>query len=140
TMFVVFSPALRDYVGHVLPSLGVSRVAIETWGRFAARTRKRHFPKLPDRHRDNTPADVVRLKLHPAIGVALERQVARVKAAATAEQAADDWASVLTDRALLASVLDELDPGAFPADVLDRIVTWNCDRNDELVARLEGDT
>ena len=39
TLFVVFSPALRDYVSHVLPALGVERVHVRTfheWARGAA--------------------------------------------------------------------------------------------------------
>ena len=31
TLFAVFSPALRNYVSHVLPSLGVENVRILTW-------------------------------------------------------------------------------------------------------------
>lgn len=139
TLFVVFSRALREYVSHVLPALGVPRASIQTFHHWASRARKRHFPKLPDRHRQDTPADVVRLKLHPALLNALERQVSRVKAPGTPEQAVDDWASALTDRALLEDVLSEFAPGAFTEDQLSRIVTWCRDRTDEVVAWMDGD-
>ena len=65
TLFVVFSPALRNYVGHVLPALGVKRVQVRTFREWAREQRRRLFPDLPDRHREDTPALVRRLKLHP---------------------------------------------------------------------------
>lgn len=139
TLFIVFSPALREYVKHVLPALGVKRASIRTFHHWARSLARRHYPKLPDRVRTDTPADVVRLKLHPAMEVALQRQVARVKAPATVEQAIDDWISTQTDFALLRACLDELDPGAFADDRLQRAVTWMRDRTDEIVAWLEGD-
>src|SRR4029453_4508046 len=71
TLFVVFSPALRDYVSHVLPALGVGGVAVRTFHEWAAEQRRRLLPSLPDRVRDDKPALVERLKLHPAIGAAL---------------------------------------------------------------------
>ena len=36
TLVVVFSPALRDYVSHVLPALGVGRVQVRTFHDWAA--------------------------------------------------------------------------------------------------------
>ena len=45
TLFVVFSPALRDYVSHVLPALGVTRVQVATFHGLGARAAP---PPLPD--------------------------------------------------------------------------------------------
>ena len=60
TLFVVFSPGLRNYVSHVLPALGVARVGIRTWHEWASEQRVRHFPKLPRTPRDDAPAVVQR--------------------------------------------------------------------------------
>ncbi len=139
TMFLVFSKALRDYVGHVLPALGVKRVAVDTFEGWAAQQRRRHFQRLPRKVRDDTPAAVIRLKLHPAMEVALQQQQLNVKGPPTWEQALDDWTSVLTHPELIESALAEVEPGAFSTDEIRKMTTWSRDRVDELNARLDGD-
>jgi DNA helicase-2/ATP-dependent DNA helicase PcrA len=139
TLVVVFSPALRDYVSHVLPALGVQRVQVRTFHEWAAEHVRRLFPRLPHQTRADTPAVVHRLKLHPALLVALERQVKRVEGRATATQVIDDWASVLRQGALLEEVLAEVAPGAFTADELQRAGRWHRDRYEELAAWMDGD-
>ena len=139
TLFVVFSAGLRDYVGHVLPALGVKRVQARTFREWAAEQRRRHFPRLPDRQREDTPALVQRLKLHPALAVALERHVATVPGPATRAQAFDDFASVLTRPGALAEVFAERAPGAFTTRQLSEAVDHCRKRVDELQAWLEGD-
>ncbi len=139
TLVIVFSTALRNYVAHVLPSLGLDRVRILTYREWALDLRRRHFPRLPGRHREDTPALVLRMKLHPFLATALAEQVARVEGPATREQAFDDWASLLTQRSLLESVSQRVSPGVFSARDLDRFVDYNRRRVDELVAALGGD-
>ena len=139
TLFVVFSPALRNYVSHVLPALGVERVQVRTFREWAAEQRRRLFPDLPNRHREDTPAQVTRLKLHPSLLVALERQVKRVAGPATPSQVIDDLASVLTGRALLDEVLREAAPDAFRERELEEITDYCRRRNEELAAWLGGD-
>jgi DNA helicase-2/ATP-dependent DNA helicase PcrA len=139
TLVIVFSPALRDYVGHVLPALGVERVQVRTFRDWSAEQVRRLFPKLPRQVREDTPAVVQRLKLHPALLVALKRQVERVPGPAKAEQAIDDWVSVLCQPALLREVFTQAAPGAFSADELTRVCAWSRDRHQELTAWLEGD-
>jgi DNA helicase-2/ATP-dependent DNA helicase PcrA len=139
TLFLVFSQALRDYVGHVLPSLGTPNVQIRTYHDWSAGLRRRHFGKLPRKLRDDTPAIVLRLKHHPALIIALEQQVARVAGRPNAEQAMDDWISVLTDLSLLTRVFNEHAPNAFTATQLERATTWNRDRANELMSWLDGD-
>src|SRR5262249_31287962 len=78
TLVLVFSPALRSYVSHVLPALHVRRVQVRTLHEWTSEQCRRLFPRLPRERREHTPAVVQRLKLHPALGVALERQIARV--------------------------------------------------------------
>lgn len=140
TMIVVFSPALRDYVGHVLPALGVQRVPVRTFHEWAAEQVRRLMPRLPRDVREDTPAVVQRLKLHPAMLVALERQVARVEGPAAAKQVIDDWSSVLCQTNLLQEIFAERDPSAFSLDALQRATDWNRLRFEELSAWLAGDT
>ena len=139
TMFIVFSRALRDYVGHVLPSLGVDRVGVTTYQEWAQKQRERHFPRLPRKRRDDTPSWVVKIKMHPAMLAALSRQVARIDAPANGDQALDDWMSVCTDLELLTGCFNTWGSGAVRPEELQRFTTWCRDRNEELVARLEGD-
>jgi DNA helicase-2/ATP-dependent DNA helicase PcrA len=134
TVFLTLSPALCDYVSTLLPSLGVGRERVETFPEWAARQRRRLFPRLPTTHRIDTPDYVRRVKLHPAIGRALAAQAARVAGPADAAQALDDWASALTDADLLAA---HLDPPLAPGD-LRAAVDWCRARQEELFAFLEG--
>jgi DNA helicase-2/ATP-dependent DNA helicase PcrA len=139
SLVVVFSRALRDYVSHVLPALGVKGVRVTTFRDWAAEQRRRLLPRLPSETRSDTPAVVQRLKLHPALLEALERQVARVPGEPTQAQVLDDWMSVLTQRRLLGQVFGERAPGAFSARELDHASDWCRARHEELSAWLDGD-
>ncbi len=140
TLVVVFSRALARYVEHLLPSLGLRGVRIVTYREWAHEERRRCFPQLPAMERDDTPAMVQRMKLHSGMDIALQRQVARVSGARNAEQAYDDWASVLTQRGLLSEVFAEIAPGQFSERDLDRFVEWNRRRLDELSSWAAGET
>jgi DNA helicase-2/ATP-dependent DNA helicase PcrA len=140
TLVTVFSPALRNYVGHVLPSLGLANVEILTLHCWLAEQRRRHFPQLPRRTREDAPALVQRLKLHPVMEFALAEQVRRVSGPNNANQALDDWASSLTQEKLLVDTCAKHAPEAFSAAEIRRFVEWNQRRNEELFARLEGDS
>ncbi|MDJ0785155.1 MAG: AAA family ATPase [Myxococcota bacterium] len=139
SLFLVFSPALRDYVSHVLPSLGVSNVQVRTFHDWAAEQRRRILPAVPDKHREDTPARVQRLKLHPAISLALEQRVAEEPGPATPARVLDDWASVLTQPERLEKVFAAADPGGFTREQLEDVAAWCRARNDELGAYLEGE-
>jgi len=137
TLFLVFSRALRDYVSHVLPALGVGEVNIRTFGEWAQFQRRQHFPQLPHAHRHDTPAVVVALKNHPAVLQALAWQVARTPGPATRAQAVDDWANALTNPTLLAEAVAATVPGAFDEDELTRAVTWCAMQHAELAMWFE---
>jgi DNA helicase-2/ATP-dependent DNA helicase PcrA len=79
------------------------------------------------------------LKLHPALLVALERQVKRVAGPATPAQVIDDLASVLTGRALLDEVFRETAPDAFRERELEEVTDYCRRRNEELASWLGGD-
>ncbi len=138
SLFVTLSPALRDYVGYVLPSLGVGHVPIATFEEWAAAQRRRLFPDLPDSHRSDTPDYVRRLKLHPRIGEALAGHVAEHPGPPTARQAVDDWSSVLTRPDYLLRALGS-DTGAPSPQELARAAEWCRLRNEELSTRQEGE-
>jgi DNA helicase-2/ATP-dependent DNA helicase PcrA len=139
TLFVVFSPGLSSYVGHVLPALGVDHVRITTFRDWARDQRRRHFPELPTEDRLDTPTMVQRLKLHPGLGDALERHVAETPGPRQPAQALDDWASVLTREDLILDCCEKRAPGQTRAADVRQLVEWCRRRNEELFARLEGD-
>ena len=62
---------------------------------------------------------------------ALEQQIATVNGPSTAEQAIDDWVSVLTRPDQLHEILQRTDPGAFSAAELRRAAAWCRDRWEE---------
>lgn len=139
TLFLVFSPALRDYVSHVLPALGVERVQVRTWRDWAGEIRERLLPQLPPSRREDAPAPVQRLKLHPALLLALERHVARHPGAATLARVVDDWLSTLSNRALLEEAFADRPEGAPTPRELEAATSWCRRRGEEVVAWLEGD-
>jgi len=139
SLVIVFSAALRNYVAHVLPSLGLQGVRILTYREWALTERRRHFPELPSGQREDTPGNVLRMKLHPFLGEALREQVARVDGPPTGRQALDDWASVLTQRRLLEAVNARSHTAEFSDSELDRFVDYNRRRVDEVFAGLGGD-
>lgn len=139
TLVVVFSAALARYVAHLLPSLGLDRVRIVTYRAWAHELRRRLFPRLPASQREDTPALVQRLKLHSALEIALRRQVARVPGPPSAEQAYDDWASLLTQRDLLEEVFRDAASGAVRSRDLELFVDWNRRRLEDLEAAMAGE-
>jgi DNA helicase-2/ATP-dependent DNA helicase PcrA len=139
TLFVVFSRALRNYVSAVLPALGVERVRVITYGEWASEQRRRHFPQLPTHQRQDTPAYVTRLKLHPAIGKALETHIRSVPGRSDRRQVIDDWASLLTNERLLREVIQREAPGDYREQDIHRFVDWHRKRNEEVFARLAGE-
>jgi DNA helicase-2/ATP-dependent DNA helicase PcrA len=139
TMFVVFSPALRRYVSHVLPALRVANVRVCTFAEWAELQVRRLFPRLPRRRREDVPALVYRLKVHPVLADALERQVARVPAPSTPEQVIADWMTVLTEPALLAESAAAVAPGAFSDAELARACASSRAGVEDLRAWLQGD-
>ncbi len=137
TLFLVFSKALRDYVSHVLPALGIGRVKPHTFPEWAREQRRRHFPILPKRYRTSTPEIVHRMKIHPAIMMALEDQQQLVDGPATMDQAIDDWASVLTQPDVLKKAIDKYAPGAFTDAEIERVTQDGRDRHEELLMWLD---
>ncbi len=134
-LVIVWGRAMRDYVAHVLPALGVEGVQVTTWTEWARTRVKEQMPELPDVIADDTPAPVTRLKLHAATAELLERHIQRTKGAKTTAQVVDDWAHVITNRRALAKALGD----DFGDVALDRAIDWNTKLTSDLISWLEGD-
>jgi DNA helicase-2/ATP-dependent DNA helicase PcrA len=89
--------------------------------------------------RFDAPSVVKRLKLHPLLGAGLADQVRRIEGPASAEQALDDWASLLSQARLLADAVARHAAGAFTAGELAACADWGQRRNEELFGWLGGD-
>jgi DNA helicase-2/ATP-dependent DNA helicase PcrA len=139
TMVVVFSRALQNFVGHVLPSLGLQHVRIVTYHDWVHEERRRHFPQLPTEQREDTPASIQRIKLHPLCGVALQLYTARTLGEPTAARALDDWATVMRDADLLGEACLRSAPDAFSKDELQRFADWHRVQLEDVFARMAGD-
>jgi DNA helicase-2/ATP-dependent DNA helicase PcrA len=139
TLFLTLSPALRDYVSHVLPGLGVANVRVRTFPEWAEEQVRRLFPALPTERRYDTPDYVRRLKLHPALDAALAEHVRATPGAARPAQVIDDWISLLTHPTLLDEKLLGSAAGPLSARDLRAAVEWCRARHEEMLAWAEGD-
>jgi DNA helicase-2/ATP-dependent DNA helicase PcrA len=133
-LVVVWGRAMRDYVAHVLPALGVDGVQVNTWEGWSRSMVKRHYPRLPGVIAEDTPEPVTRIKLHPATAQLLADRAAAYGRAGP-DEAIDDWASVITDERLLAEALgDDISPRA-----LQRAVSWCSAQTKSIAEWREGD-
>ena len=134
-LVIVWGRAMRDYVQHVLPALGVEGVQVSTWSAWARRLVRQHFPMLPRELAEDTPEPVTRLKLHPAISDLLARHVRTTPGANTPVQAIEDLMAVLTDRSAVArAVRGDLTEGQ-----LDRALHWTNEQSAAMSRWLDGD-
>ena len=134
-LVVVWGRAMRDYVAHVLPALGVEGVNVTTWERWARSMVRRHFPQLPNQVSDDTPEPVVRVKLHPGVAEAIARESQRHPGSRSPETALEDWGRVLTDKPLLARVMGD----DISSAQLDRAHSWCTAQWNAVNAWWEGD-
>jgi len=139
TLVLVYSRALQRYVEHVLPSLGLSRVAIRTYRQWAHDQRCRHFPALPRATREDTPPWVQAMKLHPALLRALAAEVAGEPGDADAEQALEDWTNLLVNRDRLRDHLGSDPHAPVSAAQIDEFADWHRRRNSDIADFLAGD-
>jgi len=139
TLILVFNLALKNYVSHVLPALGVDKVQVLTLDEWARSQRLSHFRRLPKAVRENTPPQVRQLKLHPLMLQILAKQVEQLEGNATARQAIDDWHSVLSNVDILDEAFSEHAPEVFDRDLLSEIADWCRFRGNEIIDWTEGD-
>ncbi len=134
-LVIVWGRAMRDYVAHVLPALGVEGVQVTTWTSWARKQVIELMPELPRAIADDTPADVTRVKLHAGTAELLEQHIKRTKGPATIEQVVDDWAQVTTNRDALAKAIGD----GVSEQAIQRAVEWNTVLTSAVAAWLDGD-
>ncbi|MDP6933743.1 MAG: 3'-5' exonuclease [Myxococcota bacterium] len=135
-LVMVWGRALRDYVAHVLPALGIPGVQVTTWSYWARKTVAWHFQSLPRTQADDTPEPVSRVKLHPGVALLLERHIASTPGPGTWRKAISDWAYILTDRRALTEAMG----GDIGPQALERAIEWNIAQQDAVMAWVDGDT
>lgn len=135
-LVMVWGRAMKDYVAHVLPALGVDGVLVTTWTSWSRKQVRRHFGNLPTQIADDTPEPVTRIKLHPALAEMLAQHIANTPAPATMEQAIEDWAHVITDEGAIRRALGaDIEPGA-----LQRAIRWTNAQVRAVLSWVEGTT
>ncbi|MBK6520639.1 MAG: ATP-binding domain-containing protein [Polyangiaceae bacterium] len=142
-LVVVGSPALRAYIGEMLPALGIDGLPIETYGEWAREQRKKHFPWLDVEIEEDTPSVVTRLKTHRVVLRLLE---AKAEAYIADPRTRKDshgilwfWADLLTNLdSLLEAFAAEPDPD-FPEVEIRRAWRWCSDRCPAVVDLDPGD-
>ena len=138
-MVVVWSRAMRDFIGRLLTNLGVDGVPVRTFGEWARNILTKHFQFLPEHRSEDTPAIVTRMKLHPAMLKVMETYVRRNKGHKDPRQVVDDWMSIMTDRARLKRGFNRHAPGVFGDADYDRFVSWTSRQVDLLLDWLNPD-
>jgi DNA helicase II / ATP-dependent DNA helicase PcrA len=132
-MFIVRGRAMRDYVAHVLPSLGVQGVRVSTWSKWARRMVRAHFPMLPKVVDGGIPSAVRLIKLHHTTEERLRAHIQSTRKPATATQAIDDWMHVLTDfNAIRTDLGEELDENQ-----LNQAFRWLGEQQESIAALLD---
>jgi DNA helicase-2/ATP-dependent DNA helicase PcrA len=131
-LIVVGSPALRAYIGEILPALGLHGVAVETFREWVSGTRQRAFPWLEAPVEESTPSVVTRYKTHP---VMLRLLTERATAYAADPRSRKDsrgvlalWADVLTDLAGAEAAFAASPDPEFGPQQIKRAWRWCADR------------
>ena len=106
-MFIVWGRAMKDYVSHVLPSLGVSGVTVDTWTSWSKKMMQSHFGKLPRKRNEMTPPIVQRWKLSSVLRKKLETDLLAL-AYVDKTQVLQTWMECITDLTLLESSFPNL--------------------------------
>ena len=134
-LVIVWGRAMRDYVQHVLPALGVEGVKVTTWLDWSTEILFRHLPGLIRKMAPDTPEPVSRMKLHPGVAEALADHIARTPGRSSADQVLDDWSRVITDPEILQAAMgSDISEGA-----MERAMRWTIDQVEAVKAWWEGD-
>lgn len=131
TLVIVFNRALARYISQLLPALGVDGVAVRTFDEWVRWVRRRHYPKLPKRYSEETPAVVTRVKQHSAL-IPMFEEAAEERPDENAINLLDE---LLTDRTWLGEGFDRHAPGEFSIAQLDEAHRW-CTR--QVFNRVDG--
>lgn len=142
-LVVVGSPALRAYIGEMLPALGINDLPIETYAEWAQEQRKKHFPWLHVEVEDSTPSVVTRLKTHPVMLRLLQERATEFAQDPRTRKDSHGilflWADFLTNwDAIHAAFTASPDP-EFPESDIKRAWRWCSDRCPAVVDLDPGD-
>jgi DNA helicase-2/ATP-dependent DNA helicase PcrA len=142
-LVIVGSPALRAYIGEVLPALGIGGVMVETFAEWAQAARTRAFPWLEAPIEESTPSAVTRYKTHPVI---LRLMKTRAEELASDPRARRDsrgvvwfWADVLTDLDRVTAAFAETPDPEFGPEQIRRAWRWCAERCPAVVDLDPGD-
>ncbi len=142
-LVIVGSPALRAYIGEVLPALGIGEVTVETFSEWARVTRQRTFPWLEVPVEESTPSAVTRYKTHPALLRLLERRATAYREDPGTRKDSRGilwfWADVLTDKASVEAAFAEANDPEFGMDKVRQAWRWCAERCPAVLERDPGD-
>ncbi|RME23598.1 MAG: hypothetical protein D6806_11000, partial [Deltaproteobacteria bacterium] len=119
-MVLVYGKALARYVERVLPALGVEGVEVRTMRSWAVGQLHKHFGDISRHIIDETPADVVRAKSHPALIPMLEDAAAAAPAADPKEL----FDELFTDLGWLREGFARYAPGEFDEAQIRSLHDW----------------
>jgi DNA helicase-2/ATP-dependent DNA helicase PcrA len=142
-LVIVGSPALRAYIGEVLPALGIRGVPVETFAEWARAARVRAIPWLDAPVEENTPSAVTRYKTHPALLRLFERRAAELRDDPRARRDSRGivgfWADVLTDLEGVTKAFAEANDPEFGPEQVKRAWRWCAERCPAVVDLDPGD-
>ncbi len=131
-LVVVGSPALRAYIGEMLPALGLDGLPVETFAEWAEEQRKKHFPWLEAEVEDATPSVVTRYKTHPVLLRLLEERASEYaespKTKKDSHGALGLWAELLTDLDAVKAAFAKTPDPEFGESDIKRAWRWCADR------------
>lgn len=142
-LVVVGSPALRAYIGEMLPALGIDDLPIETYAEWAQEQRKKHFPWLRVEVEDSTPSVVTRLKTHPVMLRLLEDKATEFAQDPRTRKDSHGilffWADFLTNWDAIEAAFKATPDAEFPEYDIKRAWRWCSDRCPAVVDLDPGD-
>jgi DNA helicase-2/ATP-dependent DNA helicase PcrA len=130
-LVVVYNHALANYIGHVLPSLGLPGVRVVTFSDWAASLRRRHVRGLPRHYASDTPPAVTRVKRHPNLLAALAH-LTKGRDGRHPRAIIEAWAEAMTDGPLLRRFLVDEARQPLPQADVDVALAWNVRQQREL--------
>lgn len=142
-LVIVGSPALRAYIGEVLPALGIGQVVVETFAEWARSMRVRAFPWLEVPVEESTPSAVTRYKTHPALLRLLDRRAAAYRDDPRTRKDARGilwfWADLLTDKDSIEQAFAEANDPEYGLDKVRQAWRYCADRCPAVLDRDPGD-